>query len=187
MATAANELQAILIKGRNIGGYVFDAVYQEDHVSKLTITAHPVETGAAIADHAYLEPNQLTIQIGVSDVAYKVGDAFSDGPTRSINAYQLLRDIQSLRIPISVTTRLHHYSNMLIETIAAPDDYRTANALKATVTFKQVIVAQVRMVKISERKQITDLTQRGTVEPAKPSETVRQSWLYQMSQIGGGR
>lgn len=182
MVTAANDPQPILIKGRNVGGYVFDATFREDHVSKLMITSHPVETGAAIADHAYLQPSELTIQIGVSDVAYKAGESFSEGSSRSVTAYQLLRELQSLRIPISVTTRLHHYSNMLVETIAASDDYRTSSALKATVTFKQVIVAQVRAVKISERKHATNTTQRGTVEPAEVKRKSLwkqgENWLF---------
>ncbi|CAQ85188.1 MULTISPECIES: phage baseplate protein [Photorhabdus] len=46
---------------RSIGEFQFDCVTVENHESSLRITENPVESGAAIADHAILEPKEITI------------------------------------------------------------------------------------------------------------------------------
>ena len=50
----------------DVEGYVFDAVLKLDHERRLAITDHPVEEGANITDHSYLEPKSLSIEIGMS-------------------------------------------------------------------------------------------------------------------------
>ena len=49
------------ITNRKIGKITFDAVTTEDHQSDLSITENPIESGAAIADHAIIQPKQVTI------------------------------------------------------------------------------------------------------------------------------
>lgn len=176
----ANDL--ILIK-TNVGGWFFDAFLRLDHTSKLTITTHPVQTGANISDHAYLEPKELTIEIGMSDTAKSLADnQFEGGWSRSVKAYEILRSLQASRIPMQVLTRLGVYQNMLIETITVPDDYRTLYGLRATITMKEILVATVQTVKISSNPHITDSTNRGDLNavPVKPNESI----LYQL--FGGG-
>ena len=51
----------------SIGGLVFDAVLKTDHTSKVTATSHPVESGANISDHAFVEPAEISLEVGVSD------------------------------------------------------------------------------------------------------------------------
>jgi hypothetical protein len=46
---------------RSIGEFQFDCVTIENHTSNLRITENPVESGAAIADHAVLEPKEITL------------------------------------------------------------------------------------------------------------------------------
>ncbi|SIP74142.1 conserved hypothetical protein [Xenorhabdus innexi] len=46
---------------RSIGKFLFDNVMIENHRSSLRITENPIESGAAIADHAILEPKEITI------------------------------------------------------------------------------------------------------------------------------
>lgn len=49
------------VSNRKIGKITFDVVTTEDHQSDLSITENPIESGAAIADHAVLQPKQVTI------------------------------------------------------------------------------------------------------------------------------
>ncbi len=177
MAQSLPAAQTVLLR-TSLGGYVFDAILNVQHESTLTITQHTVETGAAVSDHAYVNPARLTLQIGMSDVATPIGDQFTGGSSRSVTAYQLLLDLQASRIPLRLTTRLKSYDNMLIQSISAPDDHTTAYGLRATIVLQQVFVAVVRTVKISSRPHITDSTNRGTVEPV-PADA---SWLYQLQQ-----
>ena len=157
----------------NVGGYFFDAVIRTDHTSRLQITEHPVQTGATITDHAFLQPKELVMEIKMSDVARDRADGqFSGGWSKSVTAYQRLRDLQANRIPIQVLTRLGLYQNMMIEVISAPDDYKTLYGLSATITMKEIMVAEVQTVRISARPQVTNSTQRGTPETVKPNQSI---------------
>lgn len=49
------------VSNRKIGKIIFDVVTTEDHQSDLSITENPIESGAAIADHAVIQPKQVTI------------------------------------------------------------------------------------------------------------------------------
>jgi hypothetical protein len=88
--------------------------------------------------------------------------AISDvGSGRSINAWQALKSMQLERAPLTVTTRLQTYENMIIEELSAPDDYRTLNALKCTVHLKQIIFANVAEIAVSQRKSTAAPTSGG--------------------------
>jgi hypothetical protein len=170
---AAREIKDLIYCKTNIGGWFFDAYLKMTHTSRLTITEHPVQTGAALTDHAFLQPRELTMDIGMSNVVTSfVPGQFSGGYSRSVTAFQVLKDLQALRVPIQVHTRLGLYQNMLIEVLMAPDDYMTLNGLHCTVTFKEILVAQVRTVKISERPLVTDGSKRGSPEPVEPKQSI---------------
>lgn len=51
----------VKVSNRMIGSIKFDAVTSEDHSSELRITENPIESGAAIADHAVVQPKKITI------------------------------------------------------------------------------------------------------------------------------
>jgi hypothetical protein len=52
------------LQSRNIGMIVPSVVVSEKHTDKLEITEHPVETGAAISDHAYKSPSEVIMDVG---------------------------------------------------------------------------------------------------------------------------
>lgn len=171
--------QLIYVK-TNIGGYFFDAFLRIDHTSRLSITSHPVQSGSNVADHAYMEPNELAMDIGMTDVATSIADGqFSEGSSRSVTAYSVLRELQEQRIPIQVVTRLKVYQNMLIETLTSSEDYLTQYSLKASVTMREVIVAEVTTVKLSTNNQVTDSTNRGSPQAVKANQSI----LTQISKL----
>lgn len=149
--------------------YFFDAVMRLEHIGTNRITEHPIQSGANIADHAFSLPKHLTLEIGMSDVMDTfVSGQFSDGPSKSISAYQTLEALRKTRLPLTVATRLETYQNMLIEQIVAPDDFKTKHGLKCIVSLKQIITAQVPIIQVvSKRKQVTQKTNRGPVQ-SKP-------------------
>mgnify|MGYP007033304137 FL=1 len=159
----------------NIGGYFFDAVFSVDTEHSLTVTQHPVQTGANISDHAFVNPIRMTMQIGVSDaMAYRTGaDYGGDGGTKSVQAYRLLCKLQELRIPMQVVTRLNTYQNMLIESIDVSDDVSTLCALKATVNLVQVLVVNVGTEKVSARQWTTGAQRKAQeVQPKGDNSTI---------------
>lgn len=126
-------------------GYFFDAFVNESHTGSVRITEHPVQSGANISDHAYNLPDKLTIQILVSDsMSCVVTNQFSETSTKSVSAYKILRLLKEKRMPLSVRTRLHNYTDMLIETMSVDDDYKHASSLRCTVMLRQIIMAEVK-------------------------------------------
>jgi len=163
------------------GNYVFDAYFSINHESNLAITEHPIQTGASISDHAYMEAQSVTFEIGMSDVmkdisASSVSPFTGTSSSRSVNAYTVLRQLQKDRIPLDAITRLGTYNNMLIESISAPDDNKTLFGLKATVTLKEIFVVSVTTVKISKRSQKSESTNEGDQKPQVANESISSGY-----------
>lgn len=168
----------------NIGGWFFDAVLQATHTSTLTITQHPVQSGSSITDYAYMQPRTLSLTIGMSDVAKSfIPGQFSGGKSRSVQAYQVLLQLQQMRIPVQVYTRLGLYQNMLIETLTVQDDNTTAHGLRCTVDMSEVLVATVQTVKISSKPSVTSSANKGKQQ----AKQVPQSILETLSQLLNGK
>ena len=147
-------------------GYFFDAIIRTEHSTTLRITEHPIQSGANISDHAYMLPCTLTMEIGMSDAMDAfISNQFSESYTKSISAYQTLLRLQKNRMPLQIMTRLNLYQNMVIEHIGTTDDFKTVNALRVIVSFKQIIVANVSLTKVSARPQVTVQTNKGNVQP----------------------
>ena len=133
-----------MIKSPTFGKFVFDAVFHTDHQSNVTVTQHPVQVGAPVSDHAYQEPDEVTLEIGMSDAMVGVAN------NHSVNAYNTLRAIQAKREPVTLVTRLWTYQNMVLTSISAPDDQTTMYGLKATLYFQSVDIVKVSVVKVQQ-------------------------------------
>ncbi|MCX8566830.1 MAG: hypothetical protein ON057_001557 [Glomeribacter sp. 1016415] len=73
---------SISVLHRRIGTVTLDATLAEQHQSVLRISENPIESGALIADHAALEPKQVTITGIVTD--YQPPPAIPTGMTGSL-------------------------------------------------------------------------------------------------------
>jgi hypothetical protein len=127
--------------------FVFDGTLRAEHEQQTVVTLNPVQTGAAITDHAYVMPARLTVEIAMSDAmqSYTIGQ-WSSGPTRSISAYQTLKALQLANTPVSLATKLASYSLMMITDCRAEETKDTKYALKATVTFTEIFTGTVLQV-----------------------------------------
>ena len=188
--------------------YVFDAVLDIEHEQRLEKTQHPVQTGANISSHAYLQPASVSMSILMSDVAtaYASGAAtgttawgatpsnttpFTGDVSRSVSAYQTLLTLQANRSLLTVTTRLRTYNNMLVTSIAPREDYRTTTGLRARVMFEQVITATTSSkagvsassssstgASVSARPDATQSSELGVVQPSAVSTTTQTQFQY---------
>src|SRR5260364_33728 len=104
-------LQSVLIRARrSIGEIVPNVVIEEVHQHALTITQHPAEQGAAIAEHAYVRPAEVVLLCG-----FGPGNAFSRMEASDPAwMYQQLRALQASRQPFDVITGKRAYRNMMI-------------------------------------------------------------------------
>jgi len=164
----------------HIGGFFFDAYLKLDHERSLTITEHPVEEGASITDHAFVNPKGLSIEVGMSDVCVSLVEGqFAQRFSRSVSAYDTLERLLEERIPISLHTKLATYHNMLIENLTAPDDYQTRNGLRATAFFREVIVVRTDTATLPNRTSraphATGATNRGEVQPVDNRSALRRA------------
>ena len=116
----------------------------------------------------YLEPISITMEIAMSDAMDSmVYGQWQGGYTKSVSAYRMLCDLQARRIPITVLTRLNQYPDMVIESISVNDDYKSLYGLRATVSLKQVFVAEATTDTVSARSWVTDAdANRGEAQPS---------------------
>lgn len=158
--------------------YVFDAVLALEHDQTLTKTHHPVQTGASISSHAYIEPAQLVLNVLMSDVAASyVGGAanvqpWSGNPSKSVAAYQQMLTLQAARIPLTVVTRLRTYYNMLILKVSPREDDRTITGARFRIEFEQIFIANTLATPVSARVNDTSSTGLGAVNVQPPSAAV---------------
>lgn len=138
------------------GNIYFDAVLNTDHNTSVTPTEHPVQSGASISDHAFVNPPEITLEIGNSDVHH------TDG--YSAQSFQRLEAIMEKRDLVTLVTRLNTYTDMLITSISVPDNYETLYGLKATIIFKHIKVVTVATVQVQP-------TVSGSKNPKSQSDT----------------
>ena len=167
----------------SLGGYVFDAYLRVSHNRRLTITQHPVETGASITDHAYEEPVIFDIDIGMTDTTLgKIPNQFFDNnglnllytnksiKSRSVKAYDVLLGMQKSRQPYELICRYGSFK-VVIEDINPIDDYTTKYALRATVRLRQILITASSSKTISSDPYTTDSINRGS-QNSVPAETL---------------
>lgn len=164
---------------RNIGGFVADCTISEEHTDEITITDHPVEQGANISDHAYIDPVKVVIRVGYSNSSTNAGGDSTYVRTQ----YQNFLTLQKSRQPFDIITGKRKYSNMLIQSLATTTDASTENSLVLTVTCREVLIATVSTTTVpaadqhATPQQTAPVTSGGSVTPtpANPQPTITTS------------
>ena len=153
--------------------YVFDAILDVEHEQRLEKTHHPVQTGADVSSHAYLMPPSLVLNVLMSDVveSYTSGN-FTGNPSKSVSAYQTMLKIQASRQPLTITTRLRTYTNMLITSLPPREDSKTITGLRMRVSFEGIFTASTSTVPNSARSNDTALTGLGAVSPTPIADAI---------------
>lgn len=165
-------LQTIQIKPRRrIGPIEAQATIREHHFDELVITEHPIETGAAITDHAFKLPARVTIQIGFSNspspkntgLAALAGNiitgladtikGFGASGNYVNEMYNQLLALQESRIPCDILTAKRKYKNMLLQSVSTDTTRKTAQAAIITIDARQVILVDVTTLTIPQSQQ----------------------------------
>lgn len=175
----------------------FDAVVRESHSWRATITKNPVETGANISDHAYMEPAGLEIEAWVGDVwlhgldqnGNPVDDIFGgvDNPAgRSVTCFEMLVNLMKTLEPFDVQTGLKLYENMAITQLVTETDAKLATVCAFRATLEQVIRVTTQTVKYPPRapkkptRQASKTVASGDKKSTAPTtEPQRQSIALQ--------
>lgn len=142
---------------RYIGTIIPDVAVEEIHNDTLRITDHPVETGAAVTDHAFHMPYECQMRVGFSDSSHQ-----ASGFVKMI--YQTMITLQQSREPMNVSTGKRLYQNMLIQSMQVTTDETSEYALNMTVNLREIIITNTQQTSgASPSNQLT------------PSQTASQS------------
>lgn len=152
MASVAPGLQNVTLVNNDeyqtilIDGVAVDASISESHQFDSEVTDYPVETGSDVTDNVRIKPTIVTINGIVSSTPLPgtfnfEGEDASGNPIKVTAAKDMLDHlltIQVNRLPISITTALLVYDDMVMQTLHIPKDAKIGRAFVFTATFKQV-------------------------------------------------
>ncbi len=159
MGLFASTLTDFLPK-RAIGAFQANVTIEETATDRLSITKHPVQQGASITDHAFMEPAELTIKI-----------AWTDEPSKLVEIYDKFRKMQSDRIPMKVVSGKRSYQNMLVAGITQVNDTVTEKMLNITIDLQEVAITALEVVSVPPREQQANPGKTGKTENAGKKQT----------------
>lgn len=163
--TAVNAGIVLLLQGlgvkpyRAIGDIQADVTVEEEGLDELTITQHPVEQGAPIADHAYKNPAQCMLRVAWSNSSPVAG--YDLGYAQEV--YDKLLTLQESRELFTLYTGKRVYPNMLLASVHLHTDQVSENGLFIRARCEQVIITQTTLTSVSSTSSV--LTQPEKTAP----------------------
>ncbi|QLO42305.1 hypothetical protein HV198_09150 [Citrobacter freundii] len=184
-------------QSRKIGLIIPSVVVSEKHSDTLEITEHPVEIGAAVADHAYKRPSEVVMEVGFAGGGSLLDfvDTSSIGLSLGLSpqeTYQELLDLQSSRIPFDVVTGKRLYSNMLIRALEVNTEKATENVLSAVLTLREVLITQTQQITVANKSDMKDgastsaVANAGTKTTKPPNDSLLKMGVDGFSSLFGG-
>lgn len=166
----------------SMGSFSLYVTIEERHHDELVITDHPVEQGAAISDHAYKKPSELTMTIGWSNSSLASIGTLQFG-NYSSSTYSDLLTLQKQRIPFDVSTGKRKYSNMLIQTLDTTTDAKTENSLIVTLHCREVIIVQTTTTQLQPAANMTSPQKTASTSNTgmKQPQSTNTSILYRLA------
>lgn len=143
-AAALSLLSPILIRQRNIGGFIADVTVEEQHEDELHITESPVDQGASITDHSFKVPSRLTVRVGYSNSSLQA----LGNPNYVRQVYDAFLRLQAGRQPFEVLTGKRRYQNMLIRRLTTTTDDKSENSLMMTCEMKEILITSTQTVTV---------------------------------------
>ena len=171
-------LSSIFIRRRrSIADVIPDVAVEEIHSDDLIITDHPVEQGAAISDHAFKKPAEVSLRYGWSDSSAIINTLFG-GRTISVQeVYNKLLTLQESREPFDLITGKRAYNNMLIVSLKVETNIMTNDVLYVSAICRQVIIVPTSLTTAAPTEDQATPEVTGPVEilpvaTPQPLETI---------------
>lgn len=174
MAETANSTGAYI---RSLGGLVFSVVISEAEKYSAKLTDYPIEDGATLTDHVILQPHEVTV---------KVGQGVDEAETDPRDMLDKLKELMQKREPFEVWTGKSYFPSMVITAIQQTTDSKTETVLIATVTLREVAIAEtqsaaVPVIRQKQPKKTAQSVKRGTQQV---QETTTESNSEQVTAAG---
>lgn len=156
-AAADGLLGPIIVRQRNIGGFVADVTVREIHDDELGVSENPVEQGADITEHAFKKPARLRVLC-----AYSNSSPQADGDSNYVQeAYENFLGLQANLQPFDVVTGKRLYTDMVIRLLHTETDEKTENALFLEVDLMQIIIVQTQAVSVPPNANMNNPAANG--------------------------
>lgn len=151
----------------SFGSIVVDACMTENHQLDSEVTDHPVERGADVTDHVRPKPAVVTLDCVISntpvDVTQRARVLQASGVTfestavdqstgvagYAEQAYKTLLALREAGDYLTVVTQLATYENMVIQSLSIPVSIATGDAMRFSVTFKEVRVVENKTTQVT--------------------------------------
>lgn len=155
---------ALIMPGRrSIGDLYPHVVVEETHNDELAITTHPVEFGAPVTDHAFMQPYTVEMRCGWSD-----STAQTSGYVQAV--YKQFLALQASRVPFEISTGKRAYKSMLLRSLMVKTDPDSEYALMCVATAQQIVITNTQMTGGSTAAMTNGSTPIGAGGAGKPGE-----------------
>ena len=167
-----------------IGDMKVQTSLEEIHTDTLHVTEHPVERGAAIADHSYKKPSEVVLRCGWSNAnlnaLLSIATGFFRGGTMTkadyiSGIYSQLLKLQESRDPITITTSVRQYDNMLITGLQVTRDQKTSQILSVSATCREIIIVSTQSASLPPKEQQADPASTAETENAGSQQVAAAS------------
>lgn len=165
--------------GNEFGNIELDATLSEGHEWQADATTNPVEIGADVTDHVIPVNDRISIRGFVTDAPLNgiIGNITSiingsSGGKRTQAVFGLLYQLIKARLPMTVVTKYHIYTDMVLTAVNIPRDRSTGEAIEFNAEFLHIRLVSTQTVDvpagISEKKSAkSDAATGNKTEPAK--------------------
>ena len=151
---------------------VFDATLREEHTGRSQLTSFPIEEGSDHTDHIRRLPDELALEVVVTDDPLVVdrqanatpANTGGDASQRAVSAYNFLVEVKDKGRLVHIFTTLRDYRNMAIESIDVTRDVGTSRVVQANIRLREILVAVTEQVDAPEP---AEPVKRGKVNRGK--------------------
>lgn len=140
-----------------------DGVLSESHNSEIRLTSNPVELGADVTDNAIIEPRKLRLAAVVTDTPLGTaalgeivnrannlfGTSTTPNLTRSAVAYNSIIELQQMREPFDVQTKLLLYENMMIASVDVLQDKNSSRIVNLIINLQEIRIVSSQIVQLT--------------------------------------
>lgn len=146
------------IDGTGLASMQFDCIEDETHTWANEVTQFPVENGGDITDNIRGKQRELSITgfisnspiRGLIDEVTGFADRVLNGNKRTQDAYNQLKQLRDLKIPVNIATRFESYSNMAIESVIIRRQSENGDALIVDMSFREISIVATQTGTVPE-------------------------------------
>ena len=141
-------IELVYITDRETGiKYYVKSMTSINETMSTTITEYATTEGTNISDHAYVEPNNVTLSLITSELNRQAQNIYYEGTANNIvkvdlsSAKELFTRWYRNQTRLLLQTRLHQFNNMVITNINLTEDSSNRGQYNPTITLRECRIA----------------------------------------------